>query len=298
MILSACASAEPNFAPAPQTAPGFGGSDTRSFVEEEAAMEEPMMDDGGIAQNTTGEAAIERMVIKDAFLEIVVPEPADTMDEIASMAEDMGGFVVRSNLFKRTIASGEEVPHASITVRVPAERLDEALDMIKEGAGEVLNENVSGEDVTQQYTDLSSRLRNLQAAEEQLMEIMDDAVRTEDVLSVYNRLVEIREQIEVIRGQMQYFEQAAALSSINVEITAEEEIEPITIGGWQPVGTARDAVQALLNALQFIVDTMIWSAICILPVGLLIGVPLFFAVRAVIRRRRKAKAEKKLEAKE
>lgn len=301
LILSACASAKstPGFAPSPEVSEGFGGRDSSlNFeMEEMAAPEEPMADEGS-ASGAVGEASVERMVIKDAYLEVVVEDPAASMDAIGNMAEEMGGFVVRSNLYKRTTYSGEEVPHASITVRVPAEQLDEALEMIKEGAGEVLNENVSGEDVTQSYTDLQSRLRNLQAAEEQLMEIMDDAYQTEDVLAVYNELVRVREQIEVIRGQMQYFEQAASLSSINVDLTAEEEIEPLTVGGWQPVGTARDAVQKLINTLQFLVDTLIWALICVVPIGLLIGLPLFFIVRAVMRRRRRAKGETKIETQE
>ena len=56
--------------------------------------------------------------------------------------------------------------------------------------------------MTSDYTDLQSRLRNLEDAEEQLRTIMDSAFNTEDVLTVYNRLVEVREQIEVIKGQI------------------------------------------------------------------------------------------------
>jgi len=99
----------------------------------------------------------------------------------------------------------------NIIIRVPAERLDEALDQLIGLAVEVDSESISRQDVTQEYTDLTSRLRNLESAEAQLMTIMDGAVKTEDVLAVYNELVAVQGQIEVIKGQMQYFEQSARL---------------------------------------------------------------------------------------
>ena len=240
--------------------------------------------------DTTTETNVERMVIKNADIAIVTVDPAQSMTDIGKMAENMGGYVVESNLYQQTLSSGSQVPYASITVRVPAEKLDEALSQIKDGAIEVENENISGQDVTSQYTDLQSQLRNLEAAEAQLQEIMEEATKTEDVLNIFNQLVVVREQIEVIKGQMQYYEQAAALSKISVSITADEAVQPIQVGGWQPSGVAKDAIEALIEALQFIATAAIWTVLCVLPIGLLIGLPLFFVIRSVIRIRRRRKS--------
>ena len=104
-------------------------------------------------------------------------------EEIADMAEDRGGFVVNSNLYKTTTSSGAEVPTANITIRVPVEDLDMTLEKIKglveDPDIDILSEDISGQDVTKEVTDLESRLRNLEAAEEQLLEIMEDATETE-----------------------------------------------------------------------------------------------------------------------
>jgi hypothetical protein len=214
-----------------------------------------------------------RMVIKNASLSIVVEEPGATLDAISALASDMGGFVVSSNLYRIQVDGGLEVPQANITIRVPVDKLDDALAEIKSGAGQILNENVSGQDVTQEYTDLESRLRNLENAEAQLAEIMDEAYKTEDVLQVYNQLVQVREQIELIKGQMQYYEQSAALSAISVDIQANEAIQPLKIGNWQPVGVAKRAIQALINTLQFFADFIIWVGLYILPVVLILYFP-------------------------
>jgi len=226
----------------------------------------------------------ERLVIKNANISVVVDDPAEAMEDLTQLADEMGGFVVNSNLYQTTTAGGLEVPSASITIRVPSERLQSALDAIEGQSVRVVSQSQSGQDVTSQYTDLQSRLRNLEDAEELLRTIMDAAKDTEDVLNAFYQLNSITEQIEVLKGQIQYFEESAALSAISVQLIASAADQPITIGGWEPVGIAKDAVQALVNALQGLVNAVIWIALYALPVALVIGLPLWFIVRAIRRR--------------
>jgi hypothetical protein len=236
-----------------------------------------------------GEAApIEPLVIRNANLRLVVEDPAQSTDEIASLAESMGGFVVDSNVYQTTYGTSDiPTTRASITIRVPVERLDETLEEITALAIEVREKNITGEDVTREYTDLQSRLKNLESAEEQLREIMDNATKTEDVLQVFENLRQVREEIEVIQGQINYYEDAARLSAISIELIPDELAQPLSIGGWRPQGTAKDAVEALINALQFLVDAGIWLVICVAPILIIFGVPGFFLGRNILRRRRK-----------
>ena len=235
--------------------------------------------------------AVERLVIKNADIEIVVDDPATAMDHVIKMAEGMNGYVVSANLYQSYTDNGVQVPHATVTVRVPAERLDEALATItSESKQPPIKKDINSQDVTKDYTDLGSRLRNLQAAETQLTNIMDSATKTQDVLDVYNQLTQVREQIEVIKGQMQYYEQSAALSAISVDLTANAAVQPLTVGGWQPVGVAKDAVQALINTVKFLGSAAIWIVIYIIPVMLLVFGPLFLIVRWLLRLRSRRRA--------
>jgi len=219
-----------------------------------------------------------RIVIRNATLSIVVENPAQAMNTISQMAEEMGGFVVVSNLYKTVSRNDREVPQADITVRVPAEQLNEAIEQIKalveDPDTDILSENVSGQDITREYTDLSSQLRNLEQAEAQLREIMASATETDDVLAVHQQLTQIREQIEVIQGRIQYYDEAAALSAVEVRLQALAAIQPLEIGGWKPVGEARNAAQALIDTLQFLGSAAIWLLIYVLPVALVIFIPL------------------------
>ncbi|GAF98979.1 unnamed protein product, partial [marine sediment metagenome] len=119
-----------------------------------------------------GDDKVERLVIRNANLTLVVNDPGQSTEDIGKMAREMEGFVVSSYVYQTTYAEDVMAVQASITIRVPVERLDEALDFIKDGSIEVRSENVSGQDVTQEYIDLQSQLRNLELAEEELREIM------------------------------------------------------------------------------------------------------------------------------
>ena len=215
-------------------------------------------------------AAVERLVIQNADLSIVVADPEAKMDEIGKMAESMGGYVVTKNVFQTYTENNIKVPEGNITVRVPAEKLEEALDKIKADAVEVENESRSGQDVTAEYVDLQSRLKTHEQAAEQLSEILEQKTESAEVIEVFNQLVYHREQIEIIKGQMKYYEEAAALSAVSVRITAEETLQPLEIAGWRPVGEARDALQALINFFKGFLNFLIWLIILIIPAGLLI----------------------------
>ena len=233
-------------------------------------------------------ATIERLVIRNANLVIVVEDPSASASSITQLAEQMSGYVVSLNVYQSTYGDGLIATYASITIRVPAERLNEALDVIKEGTVEVRSENISGQDVTQEYTDLKSQLRNLEAAEEELREIMGSLTKAEDVLRVYETLRQVRQEIEIIKGRMQYFEQSARLSAITIELLPDVVSQPLQIGRWQPEGTAKEALQSLIRALQFLANMTIWFVIYVFPVLLLLSIP-FWVIRWIIIRRRSRK---------
>jgi len=175
---------------------------------------------------------------------------------------------------------------------VPSKQLDDALGFIKQDVVEVTYENRSGEDVTSQYVDLQSRLKAKQAAEKKLLEFLDAADKTEDALSVYVQLQQIQSDIEVLKGQIKYYEESAALSAISIRLVAEETVKPIEIGGWKLQGTANDAVQDLILFTQGFTRFLIRFILLILPSLILIAIPsyaVFIGGRALFRRFRKVK---------
>jgi hypothetical protein len=304
IVLAACG-LKATSAPSPDLYPqGAGGAP--AYENPPSATQSSL--DYADANKTAGESVAnsaqtqERLVIMNADLTIVIADPQAKMDEINLMAANMGGFVVSMNMYQTITQNGESVPEGYISIRVPADKLENALSQIKSDAVEVRNQNRNGQDVTAAYVDLQSQLRNLELAEADLQAIMDEAKnnpnsstssKTQDVLAVYNQIVYVRGQIESIKGQMQYYEQSSTYSLINVTLIAEETIQPIEIGGWKPVGVARDAIQSLVKFWQGFVNFLINLFLLILPVLLTVFGPLaliVWGIIALVKRQKRKKA--------
>jgi len=279
---------------APAMRQSEGGFPIEAPVVEKAVVEDMV---AGVPPAELGfsfaspEEVTQRLVIRNASLTIVVIDPSQSVEDISQMAQEMGGFVVSSNIYQTTFDDTVVAFRASITIRVPAERLDETLNQIKDDAMEIRNENISGQDVTQEFTDLKSQLRNLEAAEEELLEIMDASTEAEHVLDVFEHLRQVRGEIEITKGRIQYYEESARMSAISVEIIPDVAARPLQIGRWQPQGTAKAAVEALINTLQFLGDAFIWGLICVVPIGVILGLPTWFVIRTILRRRKAIDSE-------
>jgi len=308
VILSACGSAAPTAAPAtaapaapPMSAYGTGNAAT---TNEQAGVPVGSVILPGNSSTKAADStatAQARLVATNVDLSIVVTDPQKKSDAIYLMAKNLGGYLVSENMSQVYTPSGTAVPQGTISIRVPADKLDSALSQIEAGVVDVQSENRSGQDVTSQYVDLQSQLTNLQKAEQDLQVIMDDAknnpgndstTKTQDVLNVYNQIVSIRGQIEQIQGQMKYIDETTSTSSINVTLIAEETIKPITIGGWKPQGVARDAVQALVKFLQGFVNFVIYFVLLVIPILIVVFGPIaliIWGIVALVKRRKSKK---------
>ena len=299
LILGACAASSPQYLEEAVEAPMVDESYSRdSGVMAEPAMEweeesAPKMESGaglGDADNP-----VDRMVIYNADLQIAVENPETAMETIVRMAEQSGGFVVNSNL-SRTYRESGSLPRASLTIRVPAGQLDSIMTAIKalvpDPSEDVIYEYVSGQDVTSEYTDLEARLRNLEAAEEALVALMEKAEDTEDVLNVFDELTYYRGEIEMVKGRMKYLSESVSLSAITVEIIAKESLQPIEIMGWEPKGTVKRAVEQLIKTGQLLVDGAIWLGIYCLPFLIPLGIGVYFLVKIIRKGIAKKKAKK------
>jgi len=222
------------------------------------------------------------MVIYNASLDLTVVDTPQAIEAVQQIIQAVGGYVAESNSYRR-----EGQLHAAITARVPADQLTQTLAQLRKVALTVEHEVLTSEDVTDQYTDLQSQLRNLQASEQQYLEIMKRADKIEDVLAVQQRLTETRSQIETIQGRIAYLSRSAALATVKIALTPDTLTQPLSASGWRPQGTALAAFNALLMALKTLGDILIWGLVCVLPVALLIGLPLYLGLSRAIRRARR-----------
>jgi len=265
-------------------------------VPTETAGEPSKSADSGttlVSSEAQGETT-ERLVVKRAEMRISVADPAEAMRTVVQWAESMQGYVVNSNQWNST-SDGQTYINASVMVRVPAERLDEMMQKVRDLAADpktgVLSETVTGEDVTAEYVDSQARLRNLKAAEAQLVELLDQAPDLEYTLDIFRELTEIRSQIEVLEGRIKYLEESAALSALSVEFVAEASLQPLQIGPWKPAGVAKEAIQTLVKVAQDVGTALIKFVIIWVPFLLPIGLIVYFVRKGAKKRKAAREAQ-------
>ncbi len=242
---------------------------------------------GGSAAGVTDDA--ERMIIRTANLSVVVTDAAQAQQFVVDTVNTLGGYVADSSAWRE----GEQL-RARMVVRVPAEKLDALLAAIKGQAVRVQQESITGQDVTEEYSDLNAQLTNLEATEKELRELLTEVrqktQKAEDVLAVYRELTNIRGQIEQVKGRMQYLGKMTALATANVELIPDVLAKPVVEPGWRPLETLKNAGRALVNTLKGLVDAVIWLVVAVLPVLILIAIPItliVLGIRWLVRRGRK-----------
>jgi len=277
LILAAgCAKApEPAVAPAPAPPPaGMAPLPQSASGEAYSGTEQYRTDEGEF-----DEAGIDRKLVKTGQLTLEVDDVVEAMDDVAEIAGELDGYVVSSNKYE-----SDSRARGRISIRVPAERFDEAFDRLRQIAIDVPYENTESRDVTEEYTDLEAQLRNLEATEAQYLALLEKAETVEDILAVQRELSNVRGQIERTKGRMQYLERTSDMSLIEVSL---QETKPLGATGWNASETFKSAVRGLIAFGKVLANIAIWLVI-FCP----IWIPIIFLIR-FLRRRRKAKAQTK-----
>ncbi|MDQ3855051.1 MAG: DUF4349 domain-containing protein, partial [Chloroflexota bacterium] len=236
---------------------------------------------------TDAGSTVGRMVVQSASLSVEVDDVKASLSQAQQLASSLGGVVQSSN----TRQEGENLV-ADLTIAVPAERFTAALKALREMSKEVVSETVQGQDVTEEYVDLQSRARNLEATEKSLITLMGRATTVGDVLNVQRELTRVQGELEQLQGRMQYLKTKSDSSTITVSlrpVVAPATRSPEPAPGWSPAGVAARAWNASLAVLQAIATVAISVAVFVwwlVPVALV----LFLVMRRLAHRRQAATA--------
>ena len=266
LVLASCAQA-----PAPSSIPV-----TQAVPPRPAAPPAP----GQAGQSSPEQASVERMIVRNIALTLVVADVDAVLAEISMMATELGGFVVAADSSE---SEGRRAGRASF--RVPSVRLDEAVSRIKGLAVEVRRETNAAKDVTEEYVDQDARLRNLRATESQYLQVLNSAKTVEEIMTVRKALSEVRDQIERTEGRLQFLRNQTEMATVSVELITSPAAEPLQWGDWNVGATVRQAVQGLVGVVRFLVTLAIW-VVALAP----LWVPAVLLVRWWRRRRGRRRA--------
>ena len=193
-----------------------------------------------------------RKVIKNGELSLLVKKAEEAAQSISAIGEKVGGFIQNSNIYE--VSDG--IKSGTISIRVPADRFGEAMSEIKKLAVKVESEQVTAQDVTEQFTDYETRLKVLRAQEVQYLDILKRSGTIPEVLSVTQNLNSVRSNIESIQGQLQYLTKQVDMSVITTSLTSEADVEVFGII-WRPLFVAKQAFRNMLSDLSGYIDSLI-----------------------------------------
>lgn len=250
--------------------------DADGETESEVATEE--------SSETKTEAPVvasDRMIIHQASLSVNVKDLDKAQSNIEKKVDQYGGYIVESNVYQED----DQTSSGRMIVRIPEKNFEKFLLEAEGVAAEVLERNVTGQDVTEQFVDLESRVKSKRAVEERLLDFMSKAQKTEDLLKISADLSEVQEEIEVMVGKMKYLENQTSFSTIELSMYENRvvvpEIESKELNTWEKT---KKQLATSTNSLLSAGSALIVFFIGNLPVLLLLGA-IGFIVFWIIKRR-------------
>ena len=295
LLLAACGAPAATEAPAAREAPAFGFDEssqanqtTVDQVAEGEAVAPPVSDILAAPAptnaayeitNASGDLTVveraNRMIVKNADIRLMVEDTDVVIDRSMQIVGDAGGYIVSSRVWYQDYY-GNSLKYATVTIGVPVDEFENVLRRLRGLAIQVLDENATGDDVTEQYVDLQSQLTNLEATRARIQEFLQDAKSVDEALRVNQELANIEAQIEQIKGRMNYLTDRSAFSTITINLEPEFPVLTPTPTStpmptatpipWKPGDTFNDATGTLTVVYQGIANFLIWLFVVILPI--------------------------------
>jgi hypothetical protein len=218
------------------------------------------------------DTVVDRKVTRSATLHLRVDDIPTAVAQIEDLASVEGGFVAGSNITTGPEDSeGEQ--RGTITIRIPAEAYTRVIRQLRAIAGEVESESSQATEVTEEYTDLQSRLRNLEATEARYLALLERAQTVDEILAVQDRVNSTRLEIEQVLGRLNVLNDLVDLATVTVELSLPPLVERTDGKGWaeEALSTSWEATKDALMVLGTVAIASAFILPWIVIGGLVVG---------------------------
>ncbi len=200
----------------------------------------------------------QKKVVKTGNIDMRVNSVENAISEIRAIAVAHGGDEVSSDFTRNdTYKSGY------ILVKVPVDQFEDTFAQIKAVAPLVVHESTQTEDITAQFIDLESRIKNKKQQEARLRALFKKADDVDDLIKVEQELARVRTQIEQMESQLKYLKNQTQYSTINT--TLEEDANIVVSDTWRPAQVIKDSFNTLIQKTTNLTNSIIRFVITSLP---------------------------------
>jgi Domain of unknown function (DUF4349) len=198
-----------------------------------------------------------RIVIQESSMSILVKDVVETRGKIISYAEGNGGYMVST-----TTSNPQDAPSATVVVRVPSTKLDEALNLYRALGVKVVSENLYGRDVTDQYVDIEKRITQLERTLTQYENLLERATLVTDITNITQQIMYTQSQIDSLVGQQDALSKNAQLSKLTIYLSTDEIALPYTPDeSFRPGVIFKLAVRSMVGSLRGLASFAIWAGV-------------------------------------
>ncbi|MFH1602151.1 MAG: DUF4349 domain-containing protein [Candidatus Shapirobacteria bacterium] len=234
------------------------------------SLEEASIGRGGLYPEAAPAPEVEdRLIVQSSWLSLLVKNVREQQKAVIAKSEGLGGYLVDSQL-----NSPLGVDSGSVTVRIPQNKLNEALESYRSLGVRVVSESLTGHDVTDQYIDIEARIATLEKTKAKFEEILNQATEVADILEVQRQIIYIQEQIDNLKGRADYLEKTAQNAKVTVYLSTDELSLPYAPAQpWRPAAIFKQATRSLIASLRSLGTLGIWLgvyAVVWLPLVLII----------------------------
>lgn len=272
-----------NYSMSRSIAPSYVGNSYNSLKTMEVPAGMPYSGSGGLGDSAGSISNVytgnqNRMVQKESTISLLVKNVRDSANSVVKRAEELGGFMIQTN-----ISSPGETSSATISIRIPTTNLNGYLNELRTLSIRVVSEEIRGDDITDQYKDIQTRLDTLTTTKKRFEEIYNKAVDIQDILSVQNNIMQLQDQIDSLKGQQQYMEKSTQTARVTVYLSTDELSLPYAPDtSWRPSAVFKEAVRSLVVNLRGLASLLIWIGVYVVFWG-----PVLILILVIRRYRRK-----------
>ncbi len=238
-----------------------------------------------------------RKLIRTVSLDLETKEFDQMLGLVETEVASLGGYIENLQTYNGSrYTDRESVRNSDMTIRIPKDYLDEFLNAVSE-AGNVIRRSENVEDVTLAYVDMESRRNTLQTEQERLLKFLESAESLEDIITLEERLSEVRYQLESMESQLRTYDNKVDFATIHMSIQEVKELTPVEK---QSVGQrlTNGFMNSLKNVGNGFVEFFIWIVVHLpyLATWALVVTAILMSIKLAIRHSRKKKAAKQKES--
>ena len=236
-----------------------------------------MRDSGRTSISELSQSNIDKKIQKNANLSIEVKDIEKSLDKAKQIISTFNGEIIS------TSSGGMDFgqPYANIRLRVPSEKLNDAVEALKKISSKILSENIYTNEVTEEFIDIEAKLNIMKSTEKRFNDLLNEAKNVEEVIQVEKELMRIRGEIDSLEGRLGYLSQTTDTSEINLSIN--EEV-PITGEKWSFSESLSSALKNLSSFAKSLASLLI-NLVVFIPVIIVILI-IAIIIRIIIKRRK------------